>query len=221
MISSWTTPDGLQELAIAFDRARSRRVLVIPALFDEASKMRRLTVEVMRRLDGAGIDSFLPDLPGTNESRLPLSEQTVSGWRADVIAAAGLFGATGVLAIRAGAILAPAPLPARLYAPQSGTKLLRTLLRAQALSSKEAGRPETMEELLARGRSDGVTLAGYSLGSAMVEQLESAGIPSHERLETVTQPAVGGAGLWLRAEPDYDAAQADALADVLLRTAAA
>jgi len=30
--------------------------------------MRRFTVEVMRRLDNAGIDSFLPDLPGGNES---------------------------------------------------------------------------------------------------------------------------------------------------------
>ena len=34
--------------------------------------MRRLTVEVMRRLDAAGIDCFLPDLPGCNESLQPL-----------------------------------------------------------------------------------------------------------------------------------------------------
>ena len=63
------------EYALSFDSARQQRLLVIPALFDEGTKLRRLTVEVQRRLDGAGIDSFLPDLPGTNESRAPLKAQ--------------------------------------------------------------------------------------------------------------------------------------------------
>ena len=49
-----------------------------PALFDEANKLRRRhTVEVIRRLDAAGIDCLLPDLPGCGESLSPLAEQTL------------------------------------------------------------------------------------------------------------------------------------------------
>ncbi|MEL7218652.1 MAG: hypothetical protein AAGK01_09510, partial [Pseudomonadota bacterium] len=85
MISTWNAPlsDGKdsEELLLAFDENRPVRVLILPAWFDEANKLRRFTVEVMRRLDGSGIDSFLPDLPGCNESLAQLSEQTIASWR--------------------------------------------------------------------------------------------------------------------------------------------
>lgn len=85
MISTWTITgtDGAagEELLVAFDQARARRVLVCPAWFDEANKLRRFTVEVMRRLDKAGIDSFLPDLPGCNDSVARLDTQTLGSWR--------------------------------------------------------------------------------------------------------------------------------------------
>lgn len=45
------------------------------ALFGEANCLRRLTTEVMRRLDGAGIDCILLDLPDYNESLQPLEAQ--------------------------------------------------------------------------------------------------------------------------------------------------
>ena len=68
MISTWqaTLPDGTtsEELLLAFDQGRERRVLILPAWFDEANKMRRFTVQAMRALDEAGVDAFLPDLPG-------------------------------------------------------------------------------------------------------------------------------------------------------------
>ena len=54
MIAAWTAPDGGEEYAVAFDRGRARRVLVLPALFDEANKLRHFTVEVMRRLVPTG-----------------------------------------------------------------------------------------------------------------------------------------------------------------------
>src|SRR5690606_13943847 len=85
------------EYALTVDRARPARVLIIPALFDEANRLRRFTVELMRRLDSAGIDSALPDLPGTNESLQPLDAQTGDGWRAATAAAAAHFAATHVL----------------------------------------------------------------------------------------------------------------------------
>ncbi len=70
-----------EEMALVFDRGREHRLLVLPAWFDEANKLRRHTVEVMRRLDLSGIDSFLPDLPGCNESEAELPVQTLQCWR--------------------------------------------------------------------------------------------------------------------------------------------
>ena len=37
--------EAISEYALSFDRARSDRLLVIPALFDEANRLRRLTVD--------------------------------------------------------------------------------------------------------------------------------------------------------------------------------
>ena len=90
MITGWPTPQGREEYAVAFDRGRERRVLVLPAWFDESNKLRRQSIEVMRRLDAAGVDSMLPDLPGCNESEAPLGEQTLEGWRAAAQAAGEL-----------------------------------------------------------------------------------------------------------------------------------
>jgi hypothetical protein len=53
------------------------RLLIVPALFDEGNRMRRLTVEVMRRLAASGIASVLPDLPGLQESTFLWSGPTL------------------------------------------------------------------------------------------------------------------------------------------------
>ena len=197
---------------MTFDRKRSERVLVCPAWFDEANKLRRFTVEVMRRLDIAGIDSFLPDLPGCNDSLAPLNVQTLEGWQAGMRAAAEAVGATHVLAIRAGALLAPATLPGWNYAPQSGSKLLRSMIRARTVAACEAGRAETAEALLALGRKEGLGLGGWTIGAAMLRALETAEPALAEGQGEIAQAMLGGPGLWLRAEPDEDASQADALA---------
>jgi hypothetical protein len=214
VLASWPSPAGAEEYALAFDRERDRRVLVLPAWFDESNKLRRLTAEVMRRLDGAGIDAFLPDLPGCNESEAPLAEQTVSGWREAAAEAARHFAATHVFAIRAGALVAP-DLPGWRYAAVNGTALLRGMLRARTIAAREAGREETRDGLLELGRREGIELAGYHLGPAMIAELESAEAPESERQRKICHADVGGAALWLRAEPDYDPAQADALAAIL------
>ena len=151
MIATWPCPDASgavqDEYALIFDRQRPRRLLVIPPLFDEANKLRRQLAEVMRRLDHAGIDCFLPDLPGCNESPRPLREQTLQGWRHTATAAAEHFRATHVLAVRAGAIIAPSSLPGWRYAPVGGASILRTLLRARIIAQREAGREETLAQL--------------------------------------------------------------------------
>lgn len=219
MIASWTVTgaDGAtaEELLVAFDQARSTRVLVCPAWFDEANKLRRFTVEVMRRLDKAGIDSFLPDLPGCNDSLAPLEAQTLAGWQAGMASAAHFFRATHVLAIRAGALLAPDHLPGWHYAPQSGNKLLRGMVRARTIAAREAGREEKAEALLALGRSEGLVLGGWPLGAAMVRALSDAEPRLADGQSEIAQSALGGPGLWLRAEPDEDPRQSDALVAII------
>lgn len=219
MIASWPCPlpqgGATQEYALAFDRSRAHRLLILPALFNEANKTRRQLTEVMRRLDGACIDSLLPDLPGCNESLQPLGRQTLTTWREAAGAAAAHFGATHLLTVRASAILAPPRLPGWRYCPTSGSMALRTLLRARQVAAREIGRDEAMDGLLERGRSEGVELAGYRLGPEMVVQLDAARLPDSGILADIEQETVGGSGPWLRAEPGFDASQADALAAII------
>ena len=128
-IAAWPCPSGGTEYAVVFDQGRAHRLLILPAWFDEANKLRRLTVETMRRLDAAGIDSFLPDLPGCNESLAPLSDQRLEVWRDAASAAAAHFSANRVLTVRAGAMLAPTLLSGWRYAPLAETdKLAKHLI---------------------------------------------------------------------------------------------
>lgn len=219
MISNWQAPlpsgKSREELLVALDEGRDRRVLILPGWFDEANKLRRFTIAAMRALDELGVDSFLPDLPGCNESLVPLAEQTLSGWRTCAEEAAHQTGATHVLGVRAGALLAPAGLSGWLYAPQTGAKTLRAMIRARTIAAREAGREETSEALLAQGREHGLTLAGWSLGAEMLRELESA-VPREGTHHTVIeQKQLGGAGLWLRAEPGEDQARSQALAALI------
>ena len=200
---------------VQYDQSREHRLLVLPALFDEANKLRRLTVEVMRRLDEAGIDSALPDLPGMNESLVDLGDQTLAAWREGASAAADNFKATHVLALRTGALIAPQHMPGWLYAPQKGAKQLRAMLRARTVAAREAGREEKLEDLQTSARRDGIELAGWQIGATMFAELESAELAAGSGHVSIDQEAVGGAGLWLRAEPDEDADQATSLAGII------
>ncbi len=205
----------VDEFALSFERGRATRVLIVPALFDEASRMRRLTIDTMRRLDGAGIDSFLPELPGCGDSCQPIEAQTPAIWRAAMAAAATHFAATHVLAIRGGAMVMPDGLPGWRYAPVKGASLLRQMLRARIMAAREAGRSETSEALLEQGKRAGLELAGYRLGAEFItdfSELEPADTPD---LSDIEQELIGGAGLWLRAEPGEDRQQTDALAAYL------
>lgn len=216
MIAGYPCPlpggDATDEFALAFARGRPHRLLIVPALFEEANRMRRLTVEIMRRLDAAGIDCFLPDLPGCNESLQAFEVQTLDTWRAAMTAAAGHFDATHVLGIRGGALLLP-DLPGWRYAPVKGANLLRQMLRARIVVSREAGVTETQETLLETGSREGLELVGYQLGAALLGQLQNAA-PS-ERGSEISQDMLGAGGLWLRAEPGDDRLQADALAAIV------
>lgn len=198
------------EYALVADRARKHRLLIVPALFDEGNRLRRFTVEVARRLDEAGVDSIVPDLPGSNESVQPLDRQTVAGWHAATTAAASHFGATHALGIRGGCLFLPPALPALHYAPVKAAAILRQMLRARTLAAREAGREESREALEQAARGDGIELVGYPIGAGFYRAFET--LEPAADASVIAQGELGGPGLWLRAEPGESAEQADALA---------
>lgn len=203
------------EYALIFDQSRDRRVLIAPALFDEGHKLRRFTAEVMRRFDGAGIDSFLPDLPGLNESEQDLALIEPEDWRTALEAAARHFGATHVLGIRGGGLVLPDKLGGWHYAPVKGASLLKTMLRARILAAREAGREEQFDTLLEQGLALGLELAGFSLSGEMLRQLGDLAPGKQPGITAIEHELLSGGALWLRAEPDEDSDQADALAAIV------
>lgn len=219
MYASWPCPqpDGSpgEEMVLGFDKARSKRLLVIAPLFDEANKFRHQAFQIMRRLDAQAIDCFLPDLPGCNESLALHGEQSIARWREAIAAAATHFRASHVLAIRSGAWLVPEGWAGWAYAPAKPGQILRGMLRARTLAAREAGRSESADTLLAEGRERGLDLAGWSLGAELVRELDAGAVAPSEALTVIEQAEVGGKPLWLRAENDVDPAQADALAAIV------
>ena len=221
MIGTWPCklPDGRtsEEYALQIGEKADHLVLVIPPFFNEHNLMRHHLVQVMRMLAEAGVSSVLPDLPGCNESLEPIDHQTLSGWRGAVAAAANHFGARHILAVRSGALTVPEEAEGWQYAPQTGAKFLRGMLRARVIASREAGQNETSEALLETGRTSGIDLAGWHLGSAMVRELEEAAPVISPGYSVIEQSEIRGSGLWLRAEPGEDEEQARKLSAIILR----
>ena len=215
MIGSWPSTSGQHEYALVFDKGREHRLLVLAPLFDEANKTRHLLVETMRRLDAAGIDVFLPDLPGCNESLAPLEQQSLESWRDAAAKAAAHFGANRLLSVRTSAVIAPNNLPGWRYAAKSGASSLKSLLRARTISAREAGIEESGAALIETGRQSGLDLAGYRIGPEMIRELEVSRLADSGVLSNIDQKTIGGVAPWLRAEPDFDPAQADSLAAII------
>ncbi|WP_206241098.1 alpha/beta hydrolase family protein [Novosphingobium terrae] len=212
---SFTAPDGSHHADSALWLGESGpRLLIVPALLDEGHRLRRLTVEVMRRLAASGITCILPDLPGTGDSVFPLGQTDVRLWRKAMGELAQEVGAQAVFALRGGALAAPEGLKSWHYAPIKGASILRQLIRARIIASREAGVEERQDALMEQGRAQGLELAGYRLGAAMIAQLEEAQ-PVSEGTTLIDQEMVTGAPLWLRAEPGENRQQADALAAIL------
>ncbi|MFM7377177.1 MAG: hypothetical protein ACKO1O_03460, partial [Erythrobacter sp.] len=125
-----------------------------------------------------------------------------------------------VLAIRAGALVAPPTLPGWHYAAQSGPKTLRAMIRARTIAAREAGLAETTDALMAEGRMAGLTLGGWAIGPALFAALETAEPLLAPGQCDLAQSILGGPGLWLRAEPDEDAGQAERLAARIVQSLA-
>ena len=87
---------------------------------------------------------------------------------------------------------------------------------AAARVAREAGIAETQDGLLALGRAEGLDLAGLRLSADFITEFLGRVPDAEAPHREISQEALGcGGGLWLRAEPGEDAAQADALAAII------
>ncbi|MCW5647052.1 MAG: hypothetical protein KIT23_07505 [Sphingopyxis sp.] len=194
-------------------------ILFVPPLFDEANRTRRTLVLAMRALGADGFATLLPDLPGQNESLVPLEQADLANWQSALAdAAATINGPLIIASLRGGALIdhhAKAAAWWRL-APVSGAALLRTLMRARVAADREAGLTSSLDSLQAESATALLILAGNLLSPAMMGQLGSAEVEPVAPLRTVTlgsgADAIAGTPLWLRAEPGEDSTMAAAIA---------
>jgi pimeloyl-ACP methyl ester carboxylesterase len=167
-------------------------LLVLPALFEEANRMRRFSVCVMRLLAAQQIGTILPDLPGAGESQTKLSDVTLGDW-CDAVSALS-SNVWGSIAIRGGALL-DKPLRNRWQlSPESGERLLRDMVRATALSAGVSP-----SNLAAQARKEPTRLAGNLLNPALYTALSEA-----MTLDGAHVSPDEGPKLWRAAEPSDD-----------------
>ena len=209
----------MSEHRLRIDPAGTPRatILIVPPLFEEANRTRRTLVLAMRALAADGFAAVLPDLPGQNESLVPLVEVNLDRWQdalAEVVS--GIDGPSIIASFRGGTLIdhkTKAKAWWRL-APVGGVSLLRTLMRARVSADREAGVTSSLESLQDEAKTAPLLLAGNRLSPAMVAQLGASEAQAVEPLRSVGLGADGIAGtpLWLRAEPGEDAAMAKAIA---------
>ncbi|MFN3749157.1 MAG: hypothetical protein ACK4SJ_10775 [Sphingorhabdus sp.] len=206
---------GHDEHVLCFGAGSSRRILIIPPLFDEMNRCRRMLVQAMRALAERGAGSVLLDLPGCNESHAALEAQSLSTWREAVVAAATQLGATHMASLRGGALIddGAVNVPHWRLVPAKGSSLLKTMIRTRIAGDKEAGKQTSEAQLLAEAQKAPIELAGNVLGPAMVAELTNAE-PS-EILQLTLRllgQDIAGSPLWLRTEPQDDPAMSAAIA---------
>lgn len=220
--------DGNEELCLRFGPESGPKLLILPPLFDEANRVRHLMVECARDLAARGIASLMPDLPGCNESLVPLNSTSLSLWQAALITCAEQLGPiTHVAAIRGGALIdgALGDLPRWRLAPVKGGQLLRTMLRTKIAGDREAGIASSSETLMDAARTQGIDLAGNRLSPCMIRELDAAAPSDSGAVRLIrfaddpleAEARITGAPLWLRAEPAHDPAMATAMAQDIVQ----
>jgi pimeloyl-ACP methyl ester carboxylesterase len=194
-------PKG-DEAMMRIGAAGAPAILFVPPLFEELNRTRALIAAVMRSLAARGFACHLPDLPGTNESVLPLESCRWEDWRAAVRAAAAALGRPAVVALRGGCLLdgaAEAPCFYR-FAPAEGVSLARDLARSGLVS--------------------GGGSAGYPLDDALAAALREAKLEPLAPLRVArlasdlaeADAKLEGPALWRRSEPGISSELAEVIA---------
>ena len=192
---------GAEESILRHGAGSPITVLVLPALFEEANRMRRFTVSVMRNLASLGIGTILPDLPGTGDSLIDVVDVTLSGWHDAVsLLAPNTFGS---VAIRGGGLLDGAAKHRWRLAPESGERLLRDMVRATSFSAGTSA-----SDLDQQARAAPTRLAGNLISPALYNAVHD--IVPVDGTHTTT---VDGPKLWRAAEPGDDPEYARRIAE--------
>lgn len=216
--------NGNNEYCLKIDKNRTKKVLIIAPLFEEANRVRHTLVETMRALDALGVDSFLPDLPGRNESAMPSDAVDLNVWQAALNACASHSGNIPYIASLRGGSLLDHVIGAQAVwrlSPVKGAQILRAMVRTRIASERENGNEVNSKAIMEIAKTDGIALAGNWMSANMVAQLEPAIPPSALPCREVKISSaidsgadiIQGSPLWLRAEPDHDAQMAKAMAD--------
>ncbi|MFT6008579.1 MAG: hypothetical protein ACI9TB_001815 [Parasphingorhabdus sp.] len=212
-----------KELCLSAAAQSPCRVMLVPPLFDEMNRLRKMMVDVMRSLAALEVGSFLPDLPGTNESQIALERITLSDWQTAIQACAQQHEISHIASFRGGALTVTAMDKAShwIFSPVKGATILRTMLRTKVAADRESGLNTSLADLTAKAEAGPIELAGNILGSNLFAQMNAAEIPELNnqriiRLESDNKPSdmqIPGSALWLRAEPDDDLAMSSAIAE--------
>jgi hypothetical protein len=194
-------------------------VLLLPPLFEEMNRTRRLLADLGRALAVRNIGSALADLPGTGDAS---GAPDVVAWRdatthlVKTLAERPLR----VLAVRGGALLTDGAGSEGLYRVSpvsSGASLLREMMRAQAIADQEHEgvrvSPSVYETRFARGET--VALTGYDVTPALAADLTALALP--EAAAPLRVSAVEGPPVWRQAEPAPAPAFAASLAEDIAR----
>jgi hypothetical protein len=192
---------GGTEMLLRHGAGSPMTLLVLPALFEEANRMRRFTVSVMRLLAERNIGTILPDVPGAGESQTKLSDVSLSDWCDAVSALSG--DVLGSIAFRGGALLDHSIKNRWQLSPESGERLLRDMTRATALSAGLSA-----SEISAQARIMPTRLAGNLFNPAFYKALSGAAPEDGAYVSPVEGPK-----LWRAAEPGDDPDFARLVAD--------
>lgn len=205
---------GNREYSLRYQgNAGAPTILILPPLFDEMNRTRRMVIEAMRALAVRGVSSVLPDLPGCNESLAPMAQQSLTGWRAAIADLTRQIEVTHIAAIRGGCLLDDdTGLPSLRLAPVAGASLLKTMLRTRIAADREAGISTSLETLRTHGATDCLDLAGYVVSPVMLKELDAAIPVQGDHVRELPMPDIAGAPLWLRSEPSENAQMSAALA---------
>ncbi len=205
-------------MRLCLGRSSGPVVLIAPALFEEANRLRAFTVAIMRRLAERDIASILPDLPGTNESLVATENATLADWRA-AFAAAVPSRPAHVVAIRGGALIdTEAKVVGRYHlSPPTGAEIVRDLVRTRLAGVREGGEAFDPADIDRPGPP--IALSGNMIARDLLVALGNA-TPSVAdriiRLEGDPRDAdrkVAGRPLWRLAEPDTDVTLAEMIAE--------
>ena len=167
----------------------AQAVLILPPFGEEMNKCRPMLAAQARAFAAAGLHVLLVDLFGTGDSDGEFSEAQWPRWLQDLqFARAWLerelgVGAVHFLAVRAGALFAPALLTEpgmasklMLWQPLlKGADVWRQLLRTRVMADSARGQAASSGELEQRlAREGSLEIAGYTLAANLAQALGTA-----------------------------------------------